>query len=241
MADIFYPGGQPIEAEGWKIMVNDGTDWLEVPDVADINLSGAVSQPTTKRTQRRVVKSAGKPGPLTVTGSIPFWRPDFRPCRLLTDRLHAGNRVRVQVFTPPEALLNAKAAALTFAIAATTGAITVAGTGAAAFDWADYEPGTYIKFGGTAADYYLLDRVDSTGKGYATQPHVSGATQQKAAAQADLVAAQLESDEFWAHVTEAPGSTVNAPASTEGETASSNLTLEATDSDVVNWTPVGVA
>ena len=238
MADIAYPGGLPIEAEGWQIDVFDGTDWLEIPDTSDISLTGATSTPTTIRTQKRVVKNASKPTPLTVNAVIPIWRPDLRPCRLVTDRLNSSAKIQMRVSTGAEEVLRAKAAALTFAVAATTGAITVAGTGAAAFDWSDYEPGTYIKFGGTAEDYYLLDRVDSAGVGYARQPHVDGATKQHAAAQADLVDAQLRSESFFAHATESQGSTVTSPGGTDGGVANGSVTFEAVDNDVVNWAPI---
>lgn len=231
MADILYPDLLAIEAEGGSVLIQEASsgDFLEIPGVGDVNVTGATSTPTTIRLLSGVVKkNASKPTPPTATASLDVWRPDLRPCRLVTRLLDTGGKALAKVLTGVEETLLAKAASLMFEITVTTGEIKITGTGSAAFDITDYEPGVALKFGATAADYFTLDRI-AGGKGYATP------TTARAAAQADIVDPQLGTDPFFVHVTEAPGSSVTVPGSTDGGVNAGSVVLEAVSNKALDW------
>ena len=232
MADLLYTGGLPVEADGLTLFLSDSVDFHEIPDLGDVSVSGATTTPTTIRTTKRVIKRAGKPSPVTFSGQVMIWRPDLTPCALASSLLASQGKALAKVQTGPEEVLQAKGAAHTFAIAATTGKITVAGTGAASFDWTDWDEGSYLKFGSTAADYVRIDRIVDSANAYAKPATM------KAAAQADIVAAQIESEPVLVHVTEAPGSSVTFPGSQDGGLANSTVTFEAVDANDLDWVVV---
>ena len=140
-----------------ELHVQDGSDWLQVPGVGDVSLSGGAAAVNEISHFQGQVQVTGFRGLGTVAVTLSVYNPQHPANRRIRAIADSGESGLWRVSTKAESLLAQTQSGVTVAIAKDTGAVTFAGT-QPSFSW---QPGQVIKAG---SDGYIVEAIGSDGK-----------------------------------------------------------------------------
>ena len=187
-----------LPGRGATLSVKKDSDWLVVPGVSDVSLTGGAAAVNEISHFGGQVQVTGFRGLGTVNVTFAVFNPQHPANRRIREIADKGENGSWRVNSKDEALLAQTASGVTFAAAKDTGAVTL--VGAPAFSW---QPGMVVVAGSNG---YIVESLgtdgnpavvrDLDGKGPATAQTASVYSVKVPKMQIEFSAAISESDSF---------------------------------------------
>lgn len=161
----FSPISTPTEGARVEILEGGTTAWKSLPGVASISESGTESPSREQVSFAGKVQITGLPAPPTIEFSIAGYAALHDTDRILHEALTQQKTIQIRYRFDGEVYRTVTGASNTIAIAATTGAVTLAGSSGIDLTDDEFGPGLAFKVAdnGNDMDYRIIQTISDAG------------------------------------------------------------------------------